>query len=176
MPNPLVRARWLAPLLLLALAGCDRPGVEAEVMARQAALDSPRLWRVTALAADGSAADDLLVCADAATRAGFERVNAEVGGQTCAPRRDPVQRPGVYANRCQLNGRWFGLTVNRSGDTASDFTVAFALKALDGSGAGARQVRRYQRVGGCPAGWGIGDQAHPGGGRIFNALDGTWGG
>lgn len=175
MTPPLARARWLAPALLLALSACSRPDVEAQVMARQASMDPPQLWRVSALAADGSVAGDLMVCTDAATRAGFHRANAEVGGQTCAPRRDPVERAGVYANRCELNGRWFGLTVNRSGDQDRDFTVAFALKALDGTGAGARQVRRYQRVGACPSGWGIGDQGRPGGDRGFNALSGTWG-
>jgi hypothetical protein len=178
MPTPLVRARWFAPALLLAplaLAACSRPDTQSQLVAKQAAMDPPQLWRVQALAADGAVAKDLLVCTDTATRAGFERANAEVNGQTCAPRRDGVQREGVYANRCQLNGRWFGLTVNRAGDPQRDFTVAFALKALDGTGAGARQVRRFQRVGACPQGWGIGDQGPPGGGRVFNALSGTWG-
>jgi len=176
MPNPLVRARVLAPALFLLLCGCGQPSAQALIEARQAAMDPPQLWRVTSLGADGTASGEILVCADAAMRAGFDRASAEVNGTPCVSPRPGVERPGVYANRCLLDGRPYGVTLNRAGDPASDFTVAFAFRALDGSGAAARQVRRFRRLGACPVDWKIGDQAHPGGAPGVNALAATWGG
>lgn len=176
MPNPLVRARWLALALPLALAACTQQEAQARLEAQAAAVDPPTLWRVQALASDGAVTGEILVCADASMRTGFDRANAEVDGVPCVSPRAGVERPGVYANRCLLNGRPFGLTLNRSGDPARDFTVAFALRPLDGSDAASRQVRRFRRVGGCPAGWRVGDQAHPGGRPGVNALAGTWDG
>jgi len=180
MQHPLVRARWLAPAILLAplllsLAACGQSDREARLVAHQARIDPPALWLAQAFDADGKVSGAVQICADSVLRDGFTRGNAEVGGQPCVARKTGVERPGVYANRCELNGVRFGLTVNRTGDLEKDFSVAFALTALDGSGAKARQVRRYQRIGPCPAGWKVGDQAKPGQGREFNAVAGTWG-
>lgn len=175
MPTPPLRARWLAPLLFLVLAACERPDVQARLEARQAADDPPQLWRVQAMAGDGAISGEILVCTDSSMRAGLNRADAETtDGRPCRPRHDPVERPGLYANRCELDGHPFGMTVNRTGDPDRDFTVAIALRALNGTGAASRQVRRFQRVGACPAGWAIGDQAHPGQARSVNALTGTW--
>jgi hypothetical protein len=176
MPTPLVRARCLAPALMLALAACARPSAESQLEAHQAAVDPPRLWRVEALDANGAVASELLVCADSTLKAGFTRANAEADGRPCLPFGDYVDRPGVYAVRCVLDDRRYGLTVNRTGDPDRDFTAAFALTALDGSGQATRQVRRYRQVGPCPAGWGIGDQARPGQRRRSNALAASWAG
>ena len=176
MPNPLVRARRLAPALFLLASACGPPPIQAKLEARQAAYDPPRLWRVQSLAANGAVTGEILVCADAAMRAGFDRANAEVNGRPCVSPRPGTERPGLYANRCLLDGRPYGVTLNRAGDPASDFTVAFAFRALDGSGAAARQVRRFRLVGACPADWRIGDQAHPGGAPAATALAATWGG
>src|SRR5678816_1204210 len=108
MPTPLVRARWLAPAILLALTACGPPQVQARIEARQAAMDPPQLWRVQALANDGAVSGEVLVCADTALRAGFDRANAEVDGMPCISPRPGVERAGVYANRCLLGGRPFG--------------------------------------------------------------------
>ena len=175
MEHPLVRARWLAPAILLALTACGQPGREAKLAARKAQMDPPALWLAQSFDADGKVTGAVQICADSMLRDGFTRGNAEVAGQPCVARKTGVERPGVYANRCELNGVRFGLTVNRTGDLERDFTVAFALIALDGSGGKARQVRRYQKLGPCPTGWSIGDQAKPGEGRRFNAVAGTWG-
>ena len=175
MQHPLVRARWLAPALLIVLAGCSQPAREARLAARKAQMDPPALWLAQSFDADGKVTGAVQICADSMIRDGFTRGNAEVGGQPCLARKTGVEQPGLYANRCELNGVRFGLTVNRTGDLERDFTVAFALTALDGSGGKARQVRRYQKVGPCPAGWSIGDQAKPGEARRFNAVTGTWG-
>ena len=175
MSNPLVRARWLAPALLLALTACSRPSVESRIAAHQAAVDPPGLWRVEALDAEGQPMAALRVCADTTMREGFMRATAEFAGQPCLPLKGGVDRPGLFAMRCEINGRRFGLTLNRTGDPAQDFEVAFALKALDGTDVEARQVRRFRRLGPCPVGWGIGDQAREGAVRRVNALSGTWG-
>ena len=176
MSNPIFRARWLAPALFLALGACGQPMAQVRLVAEQARADPPELWRVEALNAAGQPIGATLVCADRNMRAGFGRANAEVNGRTCAPMKGAVERPGLYAVRCELDGRRFGLTLSRSGDEARDFKVAFALTALDGTDVVARQVRRFQRVGACPAGWGIGDQGKPGGQPGVNALAGTWDG
>ena len=175
MPTPRPRARWFAPLLLLALSACEAPDVQARLEARQAAYDPPQLWRVQALGDGGAVTGEILVCTDSSMRAGFNRADAEtMDGRPCRPRRDPVERPGLYANRCELDGHPFGMTVNRTGDPDRDFTVAVALRALYGAGAASRQIRHFQKVGACPAGWEIGHQAHPGQARGVNALKGTW--
>ena len=168
------RARACAPMLALALAACSQPQAQARLEARQGAMDRPSLWLAQALDTDGRVAAAIEVCADGAMRDGFARADAEVNGRPCHPRRDGVERRGLFAVRCEIDERRFGLTVNRRGDPARAFTVSFALTALDGSGVGARQVRRFQRLGPCPAGWRIGDQRRPGGERGVNALAGTW--
>lgn len=180
MTTPPFRARRLAPAILLApllgLAACGAPTAQSKLSATQADLDPPELWRVESLDDAGRATGATLVCADQSMRAGFARADAEVWGRPCLPHRDAVDQPHLYAVRCEIDGRRFGLTLNRSGDLRTDFKAAFALTALDGSGATARQVRRFRRAGACPAGWIIGDQAKPGGRRGMNALSGTWGG
>lgn len=174
MPNPIFRARCLAPALLLALTGCGAPRTESRMAAHQAQVDPPMLWRVEALDAAGRPTAALQVCADTTMREGFARATAEMAGQPCLPMKGGVERSGLYAARCDLNGRRFGLTVNRTGDPGSDFQVAFALKALDGTDAGVRQVRRFRKLGPCPGGWGIGDQARLSEPRGVNALAGGW--
>ncbi|TAJ74674.1 MAG: hypothetical protein EPO51_01055 [Phenylobacterium sp.] len=176
MSNPISRARWLAPALLLALAGCGARHTESRLAAHQAQVDPPALWRVEALDGAGRPMAALQVCADRTMREGFARATAEVAGRPCLLMKDRVEQDGLFAVRCELDGRRFGLTVNRSGDPERDFQVAFALKALDGTAAGARQVRRFRRVGPCPGGWGIGDQARVGERRGVNALAGVWSG
>ena len=176
MLDTLFRARWLAPALLLGLAACGAPHAESRFAEAQAAVDPPRLWQVTAFDAEGRAVAALKVCADSNLVDGFARAGAEVNGAPCLPLKGGVEKPGLFAVRCELNGRRFGLTATRAGDPARDFTVAFAVRTLDGGPEGvARQVRRYQALGPCPADWRLGDQAKAGAPRGENALSGTWG-
>src|SRR5688500_1466767 len=116
MSNTLFRARWLAPALLLALAGCGARNTESRLAAHQAQVDPPMLWRVESLDAAGHPSAALTVCADSTLREGFARATAEAGGMPCTPMKDRVEKDGLYAVRCELNGQRFGLTVNRSGD------------------------------------------------------------
>lgn len=176
MPTPLVRARWLALALLAPLAGCGgHSEVQARLTAHQRAVDPPRLWLAESLGPAGAPTAAVMVCADSTLRAGFRRANAEADGEPCLPMKGGVEKPGLYAVRCQLRGQTFGLTLTSAGDPDRDFTTTLALTLLDGSGATTRQVRRYREVGPCPGGWAIGDQARPGERRRFNALAGTWG-
>lgn len=177
MSNTLFRARWLAPALLLCLTACGAPRAENRFTEAQAAIDPPQLWQVTAFDAQGHAIAALKVCADRNLVDGFARAGAEVNGEACLPLKDKVEKPGLFAVRCELNGRRVGLTATRTGDPARDFTVAFAVRTLDGGPEGvARQVRRYQALGPCPADWRLGDQAKAGAPRGVNALAGTWSG
>lgn len=174
MLDRLLRARALAPALFLLLPACGEPRAEARVAAAQMEADPPQLWLAQAMEGE-RVTGEVLVCADRVLRDGFARANAEVGGQPCLPFKDGVERPGLYAVRCQLGGRNFGLTVNRAGDPEADFTIRFAMKALDGTGAEARSVRRFRRLGACPAGWRIGDEARPGRPPHRSTVAGTWG-
>lgn len=172
----LVRARWLAPVLPLALIACSSAEREASLAARAASIDPPGLWRVEARDAAGEPVAALHVCADREMVDGFRRANAEVNGRSCLTLDGAVDRPGLYAARCALDGRRYAVSVIQRGDPARDFTVAFAVTPLDGSDVRARQVRRFRRIGPCPTGWRIGDQAPPGGPFGVNALAGTWSG
>jgi hypothetical protein len=172
----LFRARWLAPVLSLVLMACSAADREARLKAQADAIDPPALWRVEVVDAGGAPAAALLVCANGDLVDGFRRANAEVSGELCLTLDGAVDRPGLYASRCVLNGRRFSVSVAQSGDPERDFTAAFAMTALDGSGLGARQVRRFRRIGPCPEGWRIGDQAPPGGPPGVNALAGAWSG
>lgn len=175
------RARRLAPAILLVpvmlvLAACSAPQRQSRLTDLQADLDPPELWRVESLDHRGAVNGALNVCVDQSMRDGFARADAEIWGRPCLPHRDAVDTPNLYAVRCEIDGRRFGLTLNRSGDLRRDFTAAFSLTALDGSGATAKQVRRFRREGACPAGWIIGDQARVGSAKGVNALAGTWSG
>jgi hypothetical protein len=170
------RSPWACGLAAaLMLAGCNRPTGQALIEQRVAQMDPTQLWRAEALDDAGKVVDAIQVCLNRDVLAGFSRANTEINGQACAPHRDAVEQPGVYAVRCDLNGRTYGLTVNRTGDPEKAFTVRYALAALDGSGVTAKQTRRYTKVGACPAGWTVGDQGR-GGAKGGNALAGTWGG
>lgn len=174
MLKRLAGARACAPAAALLLCACGAPTGAKLVEVRAAAIDPPELWLAEALDKDGQPASAVQVCTDHAMRQGFVRANAEVNGQACAPHRDAVERDGLYAVRCELNGHPYGLTLNRSGDPARDFTVRFTLTALDGTAGAAAQTRRFRRLGPCPAGWHVGDQARVGGAKGENALSGRW--
>jgi hypothetical protein len=176
MPNPIFRARWLAPALLLLCAGCARPDPEMSLQARQSRLDPPQLWRVQALDPGGKVSAELLVCADTVLREGFARARAEADGRPCRQLGPVIDKDGLFALRCEMDGERYGLTVTRTGDPARDFTAAFAFTNLDRPGISVKQSRRYRFEGACPRGWGIGDQARPNARPGVNSLAATWGG
>jgi hypothetical protein len=176
MRRPPMRMRWpAAALLLFALGGCDVEPRERRIAAHQQLIDPPALWKIESYDHYGRISGVLQVCADRTVREGFGRVGPEVNGQPCVNLKGGVERPGLYAVRCQIAGRRYGVTVNRTGDPDRNFTAAIAVTALDGSGVGARQIRRFVRLGACPVGWTIGDQARLGSPLGENALSGAWG-
>lgn len=151
-------------------AGCDTSSAEARYVARQAAVDPPQLWLAEALGPQDQAVDAVYVCTDQGLREGLARAAVSVNGAPCLPYRDAVDRPELFAVRCEASGQRLSLTVNREGDQTRDFTVRVMVKRLDGSGQGGGHVRRYRHVGSCPAGWAVGDQAKPGKPPSSNAL------
>ena len=162
--------RSLAFLALLGLAGCDLGrATQSEILARQQALDPPQLWRVEVIGRDGAVKAATYVCADTNLRETFARARAEVNGQPCKDTTDPYMRPNGWALSCQVNGRPFGISATTVGDLQRDFRLEFALTELyhyrtpqDPNPVTASQVRHFLRMGPCPSGWSIGDQAKPG--------------
>lgn len=177
MRHPLPRARRLAPVLpLLLMAACGAQPRERQIAARQQLVDPPALWKVESFDHYGRTSAVLQVCADRTVREGFGRAGAEINGESCVNLNGGVDRADLYAVRCQVAGRRYGVTVSKTGDPERDFTAAIAVTALDGSGVSARQTRRFLRLGPCPADWAIGDQARLDAATAFSALSGTWGG
>lgn len=175
MRYPHLRARWLAPaLLLIVVGGCGAEPRERRIAAHQQLVDPPALWKIESFDHYGRVSGVLQVCADRTVREGFGRVGPEVNGEPCVILKGGVDRRDLYAVRCQVAGRRYGVTVNKAGNPERDFTAVIAVTSLDGSGVGARQVRRFVRLGPCPGGWTIGDQARLGASRRVNALSGEW--
>jgi hypothetical protein len=159
---------------LLGLSACDLgQATQNEILTRQQALDPPQLWRVEAIGRDGAVQSAVYVCADTNLRETFTRTRAEVNGQLCKDSTDPIMRPNGWALSCQVNGRPFGISATTVGDLQKDFRLDFELTELypgyhhyllsgDPAPVTASQIRHFLRMGPCPSGWGIGDQAKPG--------------
>lgn len=159
-----VRAHRLVAtaLMLLGLAACNGSSdTEAELLARQQAIDPPTLWLVEALGADGEVRARVYVCADKALRETFLRTRAEINGEMCRDDSRPVVKPGLWAVRCEARGRRFAVSANTAGDPARDFRLDFALTPLDRQTGTVRQIRHFRSIGACPGGWRIGDQTRP---------------
>jgi hypothetical protein len=166
-------ARQIRPLAFLALLGlsaCDLGrATQSELLARRQALDPPQLWRVEVIGRDGAVQAAVYVCADASLRESFTRTRAEVNGQICKDTTYPFMQSNGWALSCQVNGRPFGISATTVGDLKNDFRLDFGLTELyhyrtpkDPKPLTASQVRHFLRMGPCPSGWSIGDQAKPG--------------
>jgi hypothetical protein len=154
----LLRGR-LAPCLGLLLMACHAtPDTEARLRARQEALDPPRLWRMDALGADGRTAGVRFVCADTPLKETFTRLSGEVEGVPCRVISGPVVKPGLFAFRCGQGGRTYAMASQTAGDLDRDFRLTLSVTPLGGGLGPARTVRRFRRLGACPAGWRVGDQ------------------
>lgn len=171
--SPIDAARRLSPVALLALLGlaaCDLGReTQTQILARQQAIDPPQLWRVEAIGRDGAVEAAVYVCADTSLRETFTHTRAEVNGQPCKDTTFPFLRPNGWALRCEVSGRPFGVSATTVGDLQRDFRLDFVLTELyhyrtprDPNPTTASQIRHFLRMGPCPAGWGIGDQARPG--------------
>jgi len=150
-------------------AGARVPDTETRILARQQAIDPPQLWLVDALGDDGAVTGSVFVCADTPLRETFLRTRAEVNGTLCRDTTSPVVKPNGWALSCVANGQPFAVSAATFGDPQRDFRVDFALTPLKYVypppvrwPATVRQLRHFRRVGACPSGWRIGDQAKPG--------------
>jgi len=152
--------RWLLLSFALALAACQaRPDTEARLLARQQAVDPPRLWRMDALAQDGRKGGVRFVCADTPLRQTFTQLAGEVEGVPCRVTAGPVVKRGFFALRCEEGGRTYAMASQTAGDPERDFTLIVSVTPLGGGVGPARAVRRFRRLGACPRGWRVGDQA-----------------
>jgi hypothetical protein len=147
------------PLLsLVLLAACHRgPSTEAQLIARQAAVDPPSLWLMEDADAEGSVRAVAWVCADTPMRETFAKTNAEIEGTPCRDTVPPVLRPGFSAHRCEVDGRRYAITSQAVGDQQRDFRLTVMVTPLGPDAGPARTTRHYSRLGACPAGWRVGD-------------------
>ena len=150
-------------------ANFDNPDTETAILARQQAIEPPQLWRVDALTEAGEVRASVFVCADTALRDTFTRARAEVNGEPCRDTTPPVLKENGWALRCQAHGWPFAVSATTVGDPQRDFRLNFGLtqlyyvpSAADPPAMQVRQTRHFRRVGDCPLGWRIGDQARPG--------------
>jgi hypothetical protein len=156
--------------VLLALGACDgAPDTETRILARQQAIDPPQLWLVQALGDAGAVKGSVFVCADTALRETFVRTRAEVNGEICRDTTSPVMKTNEWALRCEAGGLPFAISASTVGDPQRDFRLDFGLTQLyyfptvtGPQRMSVRQSRHFRRIGACPAGWRIGDQARPG--------------
>jgi hypothetical protein len=165
----------LAIAALFALAagsfamGVDTQATETKILARQQAIDAPQLWRVDALSPSGAVEASVFVCADTSLREAFVRTRAEVNGEICKDTTMPVMKENGWALRCAAHGLPFAVSASTVGDPQQDFRLNFGLTELyyyptadAPQPLSVRQSRHFRRIGACPIGWRIGDQAKPG--------------
>jgi len=156
-----------ASLLLSALAACDSPDAAQRLLERQQAIDPPHLWRIEVVGTTRAGAPEVqgattYICADTNLAQIFTRTRAEINGEPCLDVGGPVVTPDGWSLRCQADGRLFSVGSATHGDRARDFRLDFALVALDRQVGPVKQSQHFLRLGPCPTGWGIGDQARPG--------------
>jgi hypothetical protein len=154
----------LALSAALLLAACQRgPSTEAQLTARQQAVDPPSLWLMedAETGGKGAVSGAAFVCADTPMHRTFAKTNPEIGGAPCIETVPPVIRPGFTAHRCEADGRRYAITSQTTGDLDRDFRLTVMVTQLPGGfGADlgpAQTTRHYRRLGACPAGWRVGD-------------------
>jgi hypothetical protein len=142
----------------LLLAACQRgPSIEAQLMARQQAVDPPSLWVMEDTQAPGALHGSAWVCADTPMRQTFAKTNAEVAGAPCNDTVPPVVRPGFSAHRCESGWQRYAITSQTQGDLTRDFRLTVMVTPLSAGLGPAQITRHYRRLGACPAGWRVGD-------------------
>lgn len=144
----------------LLLSACDAgPDAATRLLARQQIVDPPQLWRIQALGGDGKVAGVSFVCADTPLRQTFVRIHPVVEDTPCRTTSRPVAEAGWSTLRCYAAGRSYLFSSRTDGDPARDFRLAVTVTPLSRDLGPTRQVRRFQRLGACPANWRVGDQA-----------------
>jgi hypothetical protein len=146
----------------MGLAACDAgQNPEAQAVAQPTGGPS-QLWQVDVIGESGKPEATMLACVDDALREQFLLTRAKVNGRNCFDITPPVEKSRGWALRCQTQGRWFEISSSSTGDETHDFRLDVAMTPVFPELGTVRQVRRFRRLGACPAGWRIGDQAKPG--------------
>lgn len=130
-----------------------------------------QLWRIEVMQ-NGQPSQPLEICADQAIEASFSRPVPTIEGRECVRVDDPTDTGATYSVRCRIDDQLYRVGSVTNGDRAREFTVEMAVSRQDKKGPSFEQVRRYTRVGACPAGWKIGDSAAPGQTQVTNTLSG----
>lgn len=150
----------VAPFAALLLAAChEAPSTEAQMVARQQAVDPPALWLMEDTEVGGArpVQSTAWVCADTPMRKTFAKTNPEFDGAPCGETVPPVVRPGFTAHRCDAGGRRYAITSQTTGDLDRDFRLSVMVTPLSPDLGPARTTRHYRRLGACPPGWRVGD-------------------
>lgn len=162
--------------LAAATTACERktePSAAAKPEVSAAApVDPTSLWLIEVVDG-GKAVSQLRICADQSIQAAFARPAPEVNGQPCVRVGEAVETGDTYSVRCRIDDQLYRVGSSVAGDRARDFTVDMAVTRQDKKGPNFEQVRHYQRLGACPAGWVIGDSAAPDAAKIVNTLTGA---
>lgn len=161
------RLALAATLAAIAVTACgDGTTAMERLKAAQRRNDPLMLWTAQVVWPETSA--PVKVCADTFVREGFERPLPSVDGKSCALTGYPEMTPGRVRLQCVLDGHLYDVRSWITGDPEKAFEVDFVI---DGGPERVRQVRRYKRLGPCPAGWEIGDNTDRAGNLRKNALD-----
>ncbi|MGZ3375252.1 MAG: hypothetical protein ACXU8S_01520 [Phenylobacterium sp.] len=152
-----------AALLLVSLSACEAgQNGEAQAAATAPPPGQTQLWQVDVVGANGKAEATMLACVDDELRKQFLMTRTRVNGGGCTDITPPVEKSRGWALRCQTQGRWFTISSSATGDETYDFRLDVAMTPVFPDLGTAHQIRRFRRLGACPAGWRIGDQAKPG--------------
>jgi hypothetical protein len=153
----------LAALLLLSLTACDgAQNAQAQAVEPPPPAGVSQLWQVDELGAGGKPQATMLACVDDELRKQFLMTKTRVNGGGCIDITQPVEKSRGWALRCQMQGRWFTISSSATGDETHDFRLDVAMTPVFPDLGTAHQIRRFRRLGACPPGWRIGDQARPG--------------
>lgn len=153
----------LAAVLLLTLTACNAgQNAQAQAAPPEPPAGLTQLWQVDVLGPGGKPEATMLACVDDELRKQFLMTRARVNGRGCLDITPPGERSRGWALRCQAQGRWYTISSSGAGDETHDFRLDVAMTPVFPDLGTAHQIRRFRRLGACPAGWRIGDQARPG--------------
>lgn len=155
----------LLATLLPVLTACEQTDTAARFRERQRKYDPLYLWSVQVVSPQKSA--PITICADTFLREGFVRPLPNENGKQCALHEPPTVKGDQIRMYCTLNDRDYVVRATVKGDPKTAFDLYYAISTGETS---MRQVRRFRRLGACPAGWDIGDNTDRAGKLRKNAL------
>ena len=158
-----------APLCILAaVTACDDGGAaraRARLLAAQARVDAPELWRVR-IVHEALGGRPVLICADSFLRAGFASVVPATGDRHCSGMSARTVTAAGESYRFSLDGVAYAVTTAITGDRSRDFLARSTVHAVTGVSPDYARSLRFERVGSCPDGWRRGDTTNQAGRRL----------